>query len=47
MARGKMVKEYAFLGGDQEEIAWDDNSCLHIAQDSGGTPSQGPALNQL
>jgi uncharacterized protein YjiK len=33
---GKMVKEYAFLGNDQEGIAWDDEGDLYIAQDIGG-----------
>lgn len=33
---GKMVKEYAFLGNDQEGIAWDDDGFLYIAQDIGG-----------
>jgi uncharacterized protein YjiK len=33
---GKMVKEYAFLGNDQEGIALDDDGYLYIAQDVGG-----------
>jgi uncharacterized protein YjiK len=33
---GKMVKEYAFLGNDQEGIARDDDGFLYIAQDIGG-----------
>ncbi len=33
---GKMVKEYAFLGNDQEGIAWDEEGYLYIAQDIGG-----------
>ncbi|MGQ9801839.1 MAG: SdiA-regulated domain-containing protein [Candidatus Saccharicenans sp.] len=33
---GKLVKEYAFLGCDQEGISWDDQGFLYIAQDSGG-----------
>jgi len=34
--KGKMVKEYAFLGNEQEGIAWDDDGFLYIAQDIGG-----------
>ncbi|MCR4395916.1 MAG: SdiA-regulated domain-containing protein [Candidatus Saccharicenans sp.] len=33
---GKLVKEYAFLGDNQEGLAWDDQGFLYIAQDSGG-----------
>lgn len=33
---GKIVKEYAFLGNDQEGLARDDEGYLYIAQDSGG-----------
>jgi len=33
---GKLVKEYAFLGNDQEGLARDDEGYLYIAQDSGG-----------
>jgi len=33
---GKIVNEYAFLGNDQEGIAWDEEGYLYIAQDSGG-----------
>ena len=33
---GKLVKEYAFLGNEQEGIAWDEDGFLYIAQDSGG-----------
>ncbi len=33
---GKMVKEYAFLGNDQEGIARDNDGFLYIAQDIGG-----------
>ena len=32
----KMVKEFAFLGNDQEGIAWDYDGFLFIAQDIGG-----------
>jgi hypothetical protein len=33
---GKLVKEYAFPGNDQEGIAWDDQGYIFICQDSGG-----------
>ena len=33
---GKLVKEYAFLGNDQEGICLDDEGYIYIAQDSGG-----------
>lgn len=33
---GKLIKEYAFLGNDQEGITNDDEGYLYIAQDSGG-----------
>jgi len=33
---GKLVREYAFPGNDQEGIAWDDQGHLYICQDSGG-----------
>jgi uncharacterized protein YjiK len=33
---GKLVKEYAFLGNEQEGITLDDEGYLYIAQDSGG-----------
>lgn len=33
---GKLVKEYAFPGDNQEGLAWDDKGYLYIAQDSGG-----------
>lgn len=33
---GRLVKEYAFLGDNQEGIARDDEGYLYIAQDSGG-----------
>jgi uncharacterized protein YjiK len=33
---GKLVKEYAFPGNDQEGIAWDDQGNIYICQDSGG-----------
>jgi uncharacterized protein YjiK len=33
---GKLVKEYAFLGNEQEGIAWDEDGFLYIAQDIGG-----------
>jgi len=33
---GKMVKQYAFLGNDQEGICRDDEGYLYIAQDIGG-----------
>lgn len=33
---GKLVKEYAFPGDNQEGLAWDDRGYLYIAQDSGG-----------
>jgi uncharacterized protein YjiK len=33
---GKIVREYAFLGDEQEGIARDDEGYLYIAQDSGG-----------
>ncbi len=33
---GKLIKEYAFLGNDQEGICRDDEGFLFIVQDSGG-----------
>jgi uncharacterized protein YjiK len=33
---GRMVKEYAFLGNDQEGICVDDEGYLYIAEDEGG-----------
>lgn len=33
---GKLVKEYAFPGDNQEGLAWDNLGYLYIAQDSGG-----------
>ncbi len=33
---GKLVNEYAFLGDEQEGIAWDEEGYLYIAQDVGG-----------
>lgn len=33
---GKLIKEYAFLGDEQEGIAWDEDGFLYIAQDTGG-----------
>jgi uncharacterized protein YjiK len=33
---GKIVKQYAFLGNDQEGVCRDDQGYLYIAQDSGG-----------
>ena len=33
---GKMVKQYAFLGDNQEGLCRDDEGYLYIAQDSGG-----------
>ena len=33
---GKLINEYAFLGDNQEGIAWDEEGYLYIAQDSGG-----------
>ena len=33
---GKIVREYAFLGNEQEGIARDDAGYLYIAQDTGG-----------
>lgn len=33
---GRIMKEYAFLGDNQEGIARDDEGYLYIAQDSGG-----------
>lgn len=33
---GKIVREYAFLGDEQEGIARDDGDYLYIAQDKGG-----------
>jgi len=33
---GKLIKEYAFLGDNQEGITKDDEGYLYIAQDSGG-----------
>jgi uncharacterized protein YjiK len=33
---GKMVKQYAFLGNDQEGLCRDDEGYLYIAQDDGG-----------
>jgi uncharacterized protein YjiK len=34
--RGRLVREYAFLGDNQEGICLDDERHLYIAQDSGG-----------
>jgi hypothetical protein len=33
---GRLVKEYAFPGNDQEGIAWDEQGYIYICQDSGG-----------
>lgn len=33
---GKLIRQYAFLGDNQEGIARDDKGFLYIAQDSGG-----------
>jgi uncharacterized protein YjiK len=33
---GRLVKQYAFLGDNQEGLARDDDGYLYIAQDSGG-----------
>ena len=33
---GKLVREYAFPGNEQEGIAWDPDGYIYIAQDSGG-----------
>jgi uncharacterized protein YjiK len=33
---GRLVREYAFPGDDQEGIAWDDQGHIFICQDSGG-----------
>ena len=33
---GKMVRQYAFLGNDQEGVCRDDEGYLYIAQDRGG-----------
>jgi uncharacterized protein YjiK len=33
---GRIIREYAFLGNEQEGIARDDEGFLYIAQDSGG-----------
>ncbi len=33
---GRLFKEYAFPGNDQEGIAWDDQGYIYICQDSGG-----------
>ena len=33
---GRMVKEYAFLGNDQEGLCRDDEGYLYIAEDEGG-----------
>ena len=33
---GKLIREYAFPGNDQEGFAWDDEGYLYITQDSGG-----------
>jgi uncharacterized protein YjiK len=33
---GKMVKQYAFLGNEQEGLCRDDEGYLYIAQDTGG-----------
>jgi uncharacterized protein YjiK len=33
---GKLVKEYAFPGNNQEGIAWDDEGYIYICQDSEG-----------
>ncbi len=34
--KGRIIKEYAFLGNDQEGIAVDEEGYLYIAQDCGG-----------
>ncbi|MBD3413974.1 MAG: hypothetical protein GF421_06055 [Candidatus Aminicenantes bacterium] len=34
--KGKIIREYAFLGNDQEGIAVDEQGYLYIAQDMGG-----------
>jgi len=34
--QGKLVRQYAFLGDNQEGLARDDEGYLYIAQDSGG-----------
>jgi len=36
MLDGKMVKQYAFLGDEQEGLCRDDEGYLYIAQDGGG-----------
>jgi uncharacterized protein YjiK len=33
---GRIVREYAFIGDEQEGIARDDEGYLYIAQDLGG-----------
>lgn len=33
---GKLIREYAFPGNDQEGFSWDDEGYLYITQDSGG-----------
>jgi uncharacterized protein YjiK len=33
---GRLVREYAFPGNDQEGIAWDPDGYIYIVQDSGG-----------
>jgi len=33
---GQILKQYAFIGDDQEGITLDDEGYLYIAQDSGG-----------
>jgi uncharacterized protein YjiK len=33
---GRLIKEYAFLGNEQEGLCRDDDGYLYIAQDSGG-----------
>jgi uncharacterized protein YjiK len=33
---GKLIRQYAFLGDNQEGISCDDEGCLYITQDTGG-----------
>jgi len=34
--KGRIIKEYAFLGDNQEGITIDEEGYLYIAQDNGG-----------
>lgn len=44
---GKLVREYAFPGNDQEGIAWDDQGYIYICQDWGDPEAQRPSENEI